>query len=224
LGGAKVCFRRDPVTLLYAYDAVKKIKNIVSKLPNVPIKTFVDVGANNGWFTYCIANVNPGVRSYLIEPNPNLLQAIETNCKAVNTSYSIHDIGISNVSERTIFNIATENAQQSSLFRDAIEIFSSQQPIRSSEIVVTTLDEFCREHNISSIDLLKVDIQGAEHLLLQGASAILPKTKMAIFEISFIEPHAVDVFRKLVDAFGSYKVVASVSYGADILFYRTYAK
>ena len=41
--------------------------------------------------------------------------------------------------------------------------------IGKTQIRTTTIDEFCKENNISKIDILKMDIQGAELLALKGA-------------------------------------------------------
>lgn len=48
----------------------------------------------------------------------------------------------------------------------------------------TTLDEFCRTRAIERIDFIHMDVQGAEHLVLQGAQAMLPRVGALWLEVS----------------------------------------
>jgi FkbM family methyltransferase len=59
----------------------------------------------------------------------------------------------------------------------------------NSEIQVSTitLDEFCKKNSIGKIDLLKIDVQGAETLVLHGAMEMLAQIKAIIIEISFFD-------------------------------------
>jgi FkbM family methyltransferase len=47
-----------------------------------------------------------------------------------------------------------------------------------------TLDRFCRERAIDRIDFIHMDVQGAEHLVLQGAVAMLPRITALWLEVS----------------------------------------
>ena len=59
----------------------------------------------------------------------------------------------------------------------------------NSEIKVptTTLDSFTKLHGINLIDLLKIDVQGAEALVLAGGSRILQGTRAVVVEIIFYD-------------------------------------
>jgi len=220
IGGDAYCFRRDPATLVFGYGAVRKLRGIADALKNEEINELVDVGANNGWFSACMAKAHPEMHCHLIEPNAELASAIEGNLSSRCADYSIHFLGISDHCGSARFNVAFDNAQQSSLMREVVTKFSEPRYIEESEIEVLTLDSFCQQNSIEAIDLLKVDIQGAEHLLLDGAQETLKRTRMALFEISFIETHAVAVFNRLHREFGCFQVMGPVSHGADILFRR----
>jgi FkbM family methyltransferase len=47
-----------------------------------------------------------------------------------------------------------------------------------------TLDEYCKSNNISKIDFIWMDVQGAEDLVFKGAQNILEKTKYIYTEYS----------------------------------------
>jgi FkbM family methyltransferase len=51
------------------------------------------------------------------------------------------------------------------------------------KITTTTLDRFCVKNKIKKIDILKIDTEGCEYLILQGAKNILLKTKVIFLEI-----------------------------------------
>ena len=55
------------------------------------------------------------------------------------------------------------------------------------EVAVGTLDDLCIEENLERIDLLKIDVQGAEKSLLAGARQALRRTKYLQIEILFVE-------------------------------------
>ena len=52
---------------------------------------------------------------------------------------------------------------------------------RKITVAQKTIDSFIHEHNISKVDFLKMDIQGAEMDLLKGASGTISKHRPAIF-------------------------------------------
>ena len=53
------------------------------------------------------------------------------------------------------------------------------------EIPIITINDICRERNLQGPYLVKADVQGAELLVLDGASEILEQTELVILEVSF---------------------------------------
>ena len=50
----------------------------------------------------------------------------------------------------------------------------------------TSIDVYCKDHSISRIDILKLDIQGAELLALQGALEMLKNHKISVIYTEII--------------------------------------
>jgi hypothetical protein len=58
------------------------------------------------------------------------------------------------------------------------------------QVSVTTLDHFVRENNISTIDFIKLDLQGNELPALRGGTNALAGCKAILVEVNFRERYA----------------------------------
>lgn len=93
--------------------------------------------------------------------------------------------------ESTLY--VTENPECSSLYQPNeayVSRFSRIDELMklnfTVEIETTTLDDFCQQEKISEIDFLKVDVQGADLQVLEGASIILERQILAVqVEVNF---------------------------------------
>jgi len=54
----------------------------------------------------------------------------------------------------------------------------------TEKIIATTIDSYCQKHGIDNIDLLKIDVEGAEYQVLIGARRMLQEKRIGccIFE------------------------------------------
>jgi FkbM family methyltransferase len=60
--------------------------------------------------------------------------------------------------------------------------------VSTAEVEITTLDFFCQSETVNEIDFIQLDVQGAELLVLKGASSILQSSTLAIVtEVEFTE-------------------------------------
>lgn len=76
------------------------------------------------------------------------------------------------------------------------------------EVNTITIDQYCIEKGISHLDILKIDVQGAEYSVLLGASNMLKNQKITLiyFEIIFcptyIGQRKINEYLSLLDSFG----------------------
>jgi FkbM family methyltransferase len=54
------------------------------------------------------------------------------------------------------------------------------------EVATTTIEDFCRENTIQTVDILKMDIQGAEFRALQGAKRMLSEQRVGLIYTEII--------------------------------------
>ena len=62
---------------------------------------------------------------------------------------------------------------------------SEGQEFKTINVKCDTIDNYCNTNNIENIDFIKIDVEGAEKMVLDGAINMLKnnKIKMGIFEI-----------------------------------------
>ncbi|MGF1533305.1 MAG: FkbM family methyltransferase [Bernardetiaceae bacterium] len=63
------------------------------------------------------------------------------------------------------------------------------------------LDDFCQQHNISSIDFIHIDVQGAELMVFEGAPSMMRAVKCIWMEVEEIELYKNQPLRPEVERF-----------------------
>ena len=126
-----------------------------------PTDTFVDVGANIGAYTIPLSRMLTAGRVVSFEPNPPTLRRLVENVERNRAkNVSIHGVGLSDASEAAILRGASLTTAS---------IHKNETSAVHSEIQLTTLDDFCKEHDIATVNLLKIDIEGNEWKCIDGA-------------------------------------------------------
>jgi len=138
-----------------------------------PGQTFVDVGANHGYFSVLAARlVGPAGRVFAFEPNPSVFEQlaehvacngltnVTTERKALAEREGTLELFVSACAANSGLSSITPGSQafaSGSLDRD-----------RHVQVHVTTFDRWRRARAVERIDLLKIDVEGAEMLVLRG--------------------------------------------------------
>ncbi|HEY0456739.1 MAG TPA: FkbM family methyltransferase, partial [Verrucomicrobiae bacterium] len=176
----------------YQFDSEQKEQALVRSLVR-PGMTVIDAGANIGKYTKLFSLLaGPAGKVFAFEPSPNSHARLAELVKADK---------LENV---TLLNSALTHQPGTVMLHQFPEEYCSwnslgrpQMPdpkdgsrlvpiINSAQVPATSLDEFCRERHITEIDYLKLDVEGAEILALQGARDLLAAKaiKHLQFEIS----------------------------------------
>lgn len=136
-----------------------------------PGSVFIDIGANAGIYTLTAARA--GGRVFSIEANPIMLERLAVNVGLNNYGgiVSIIPIALSDHSGTTIFSISDTNLGESSI------IASSSRQI---EVKCDSLLNVLSDHKISTIDGIKIDVEGAEDIILvpffnQAPASLYPR-------------------------------------------------
>lgn len=120
------------------------------------IKKIVDIGANQGLFTVAASNVFPA-RIHAYEPNPSLINRLKFNTHDFNVSCFNEAVGLTEGA------IKMEEGKDS-LHGKTILSYAGDIPQVSLQKVIARMD--------GSIDLLKLDCEGAEWEILKDISSL----------------------------------------------------
>lgn len=136
-----------------------------------PGDVFFDVGANGGLFTVIAAKqVGANGHVYAFEPGSRELKLLRHNIAINNlTNVTVIESALSNKKGKTQFAVCDDGAMNS-----LAKTEHPSQRIKSWQIVeITTVDEVVKEIGIPKIDFIKIDVEGAEKLVFEGAKTIL---------------------------------------------------
>jgi FkbM family methyltransferase len=140
-------------------------------------KTIVDVGVNNGWLLMHMARLVKAKNGKVFgfEPHPDTYRRCMKN---------INDNQIDNA---VVFNLGCGNEPATLKMISEIATNSGQNRIivsapgrgATTSVQVVKLDDQLRE--LKKIDLIKIDVEGFEHQVLNGAGRILKENKPVLF-------------------------------------------
>lgn len=163
-----------------------EIKKVLSVIPNNP--TVIDIGANVGFFSFLLLSKLPKSIIYAIEPfksNCNIL-ADCINKNNLSKNINIIEKAVSNKNNELLTLYYKSNNEESSI----ASIYSSfdERNTQSIQVPTTTLEEIVQNQSSSTIDILKMDCEGAEYsILLETNSSILKQIRLILLEVHLVD-------------------------------------
>lgn len=177
----------DPVSLIGRELLDKKIfePDLTEQLKRIlkPGQTFVDLGANEGYFTIIAGKaVGPAGRVLAIEPQNRLKPVIERNAALNGLENIIIDTSLVSDHRGTarLALSADTNPGSTGTFNAAL------YPVRWQDVEADTLSAILDRHEISHVHCLKVDIEGSECEAILGSKNLFTNGRVGTI---FIELH-----------------------------------
>jgi FkbM family methyltransferase len=155
---------------------------VLRRLREAKFTLAIDVGANLGDWSCEALELWPYCRIHAFEVAPRTYD--ELNRRILSSPdrerISLHGVGLS---ERA----GTETMYY---FPDCPQLTCDIQRHGSYRSIpfearMTTLDEFCIEHRVETIDFLKIDVEGAEHRVLKGFKRYLECSKVSCIQLEY---------------------------------------
>lgn len=135
-----------------------------------PGMTVLDIGANIGIYTLlCAKQVGARGMVHSFEPTPATFARLERNV-ALNrlANVRINQVALSDQEGVTEFHLYHQNAMNSLARQAWVGKVKDVVHVRTR-----TLDGYLAEQGITRVDLLKLDVEGAERMVLRGGAALL---------------------------------------------------
>jgi len=142
-----------------------------------PGSAFVDIGANEGFYTiFAARRVAPDGKVYAFEPSPRERSRLEANIEANRlANVTVFREGLADQPGRAVLHLADpEHNGQNSLGAFG---HPGVECAANLDIDLTTLDYLRDTGSIARVDVLKMDVEGAEMRVLHGATKTLQRDK-----------------------------------------------
>lgn len=139
----------------------------------------MDVGANIGLLSLNILSAWPEAKIYAFEPGP-LQRGVLERIKKFNhiPGLTIYATALADYEGVAAFS-SHGDVDASGL--DGLQDTKLGGPTRRLEVAVSTADKWWRANNCPTIHLIKVDVEGAELLVLRGAAELIRTCKPMLF-------------------------------------------
>jgi FkbM family methyltransferase len=192
----------------FGYEYEKLETELISKLKP---KVFIDVGAHIGYYTMLVHKLG-AEKIIAIEPDPRVFRILNRSIEAnkLDNIITINRAAYDKSNVKLELHLSTKSGLSS--------IFSSHlTKTRCGTITINTitLDEVYRSLNLDKIDVVKIDVEGAESYVLSGANDIINGFRpLFLVEIKIQNQQNVSEFFRAK----KYKRLGPFSYGENYLF------
>lgn len=163
-----------------------QVLRFIKKVKLLNGSTLIDIGANNGDYSLLLNNVFEDANIYSFEPMKEIYEEAQkvlapySNTKLF--KYGMH----SSVGKLTLYNSSdNHNDQISTSYKQGLVDFYGVDKVNEFQIDVNTLDNFCAENGLDTIDFLKIDVEGGEMEVLKGADKLLANEKICAIQFEF---------------------------------------
>jgi FkbM family methyltransferase len=131
-----------------------------------PGATFVDVGANEGYFSVLAGRlVGPPGRVIAVEPQRRLRPVLEENVRLnALANVRLFMLAVSDTEGSARLHLSPDvNTGTTGLAR------ATRYPVATDEVRTTTLARLLQDAAVATVDLMKIDIEGFEHEAILGS-------------------------------------------------------
>ena len=181
--------------LLYGKNGATALDSFIGSI-RPQLKTFetvLDVGAYHGDFVAEILAANNKINVHVFEPFGASFKLIGKRFKD-HSNVTVNHAAVSDMAGLASLHVnsfkETNSLLESSNVNEAIDSLTKKES--TEQVAVISLDEYCREKDIHTIDLVKIDTQGNSYNVLKGMEKMLLEKKVAYL---YVEAEFVEIYR-----------------------------
>jgi FkbM family methyltransferase len=151
-------------------------------------RTIVDLGANIGMSTLFLAREHPDAKFVCLEPNPENAELLKCNVAWMGNRVSVIECAIADTNGETVF-----SDSDWSWGGRLGSVDSGHRTVRCM-----TMDRVLKSEGIESVDILKVDIEGAESLIFRNQPEWCRRVNSIVIELhdGYTFPQFADAVRR----------------------------
>jgi FkbM family methyltransferase len=172
----------------FGHNAFRDIRLLNEKW-NFSVRTFFDVGANDGATSLKAVKQFPEAQIFAFEPHPETFIRLTDATRdypavaPVQKALGAEDgVQVMHTYESSLVNSLVPNARHTVRF--------GNKQLSPITVKCTTIDLFCVERKIKQVDVLKIDTEGFDLEVLKGADTLLKRGAISFvyFEFNDIQP------------------------------------
>ncbi len=162
------------------------IKNVLSKPHS---QTFIDIGAFLGWHTvtaYKILRKRKVFRIVAVEPDPNNYRQLEKNIGGFGGIQLVNEAVFVSDGEEIDFHVEKVSGGMSgSVFPTECHVKDGYLSGERIRVRTVRLDTLIKRFGLERVDLIKMDIEGAEYPVLTDPSLDLSRVENIVVEVHY---------------------------------------
>ncbi len=137
-------------------------------------KVVFDVGANFGIYSLAALASRPDAIVHAFEPTPEIAQRLrETASLNGLDNLTVHQFAVSNYCGEAVLHRLRGELGTNEGMNYVSADNTAEEGAPGESVQTVSIDEFCRQNSVRQIDLLKLDVQGHEFPVLQGAESLI---------------------------------------------------
>lgn len=185
----------------------------------------IDVGSNLGMYSETLLEFKPTVFIHMFEPIKSYYDYSKNKLQKYNKNIKINNFGLSNNNEvKNIFMDTVDNCKNPGW---NTFIYEKTQPgMKLEKTNLFTLNDYCKNNNITKIDFIKIDTEGYEAFVLEGFLETLKKMEKKPYmyiELGWGNKHpnwdySMKVFEELKNMGYKFPELKNIRRTTDILF------
>ncbi len=148
---------------------------------NLKEPTILDIGANIGMYSICYSKIFYKSKIFAFEPVKKNYEILVSNINK-NKIKTIYPKNFGFLDKRRTLKIGIPDSKIHERYKKDINdgLFSIFAKNKKFKIKVITVDNFTKKIKLKRIDFIKIDVEGAESLVLKGANKTIRKYKPII--------------------------------------------
>jgi len=161
------------------YEYVQLFEDLAPK-----IRTFLDIGANIGFYSLIYASKNEKGKAYAFDPSPGPFHYLKKNIRLNNFESQIEPVQLALTNEKGKTRFVAANVPKYEYLDFAtlggsghLKGARKDTSTISFEVLTNRLDDYVIENKVNNIDFIKVDTEETEHLILQTGLKMLSINK-----------------------------------------------